>query len=450
MKPNFIEIQKFVKQTKCGDTQAFTRLYELTYQRVYFLAYSILENQHDAQDVVQETYIKVLSNIHSLENDRLFIAWLNKIAYSISIRAASKNKPILLEEEQLHLILDDREESNIISKAIAEEKAKILSEIIDELATPLKTTVILKYYEGLKIKQIAEIMDCPEGTVKSRLKTAKKLLKSKIINGRGRDILLGAFTYLPIREALSFSAQRTTMDPIFAQTALANALSQNGMSSMIRFTPQPSSPSQSANTTTFATTAGVSGVGILSIALTFSLLSPTFTSIHAENKSGGYTNQAVHIAAQISSAHYGISNLYAVDDEGLKYLPLSFSDNKGIFEFKKNGTYTLFVVGKNNNKVSSSISIDYIDKDAPTLENYNYDQQKLVIYLSDNLSGVDCSNVYGQGPNGTMIYPTEINQEAGTIIFDYPKGSFKLFISDLAGNTSTYTVEPLQIKKKGE
>ena len=72
-------IAKLVTRTMTGDSDAFAELYAATYQRLYHFAYHYLKDEYLAQDALQETYILVLKNIHSLKNPELFISWLNQI-----------------------------------------------------------------------------------------------------------------------------------------------------------------------------------------------------------------------------------------------------------------------------------------------------------------------------------------------------------------------------------
>ena len=92
MKRNRNELVTVVKQLKENDSYAFSRLYELTYQKLYFFCYSLLKNEHDAQDALQETYIKIYSNLHSLENDDSFVVWMNKISYNVCITMIKKRR----------------------------------------------------------------------------------------------------------------------------------------------------------------------------------------------------------------------------------------------------------------------------------------------------------------------------------------------------------------------
>ena len=101
MKNNYREIASLVSKLKANDQSVFPRIYELTYQKLYFLCFSILKNEEDSKDALQETYIKILANISSLQDNTLFIAWANKIAYSVSIRMVTKNSPDPVDDEFL-------------------------------------------------------------------------------------------------------------------------------------------------------------------------------------------------------------------------------------------------------------------------------------------------------------------------------------------------------------
>ncbi len=192
MAMNHAKIAKLVEKVKDNDSQAFTSLYEMTYQRMYFLAYSILKNEQDAQDVVQETYIKILKHIKSLKDGKAFVKWAEKVVYTISIREISKRKSESMDDEVMNSIPDD-ESSNPLSKTVAKNDVDILTEHIYRLDPVLRSTLIFKYFDGYKITTISKIMECPEGTVKSRLSIAKKKLRESLTKSGRRDVYVGFF-----------------------------------------------------------------------------------------------------------------------------------------------------------------------------------------------------------------------------------------------------------------
>ncbi len=193
MATNFEKIASQVNKVKNKDSTAFTRLYELTYQRIYFLAYSILKNEQDAQDVVQETYIKVLKYIDTLKDGKAFVKWAEKIAYSISIRALSKRRDTLVEDEVLQSISDENTSTSPLTQTVAKDDIEILNQHILQLDPVLRATIVFKYFDGYKISTIAKIMDCPEGTVKSRLSIAKKKLRLSLTKEGRKDVYVGFF-----------------------------------------------------------------------------------------------------------------------------------------------------------------------------------------------------------------------------------------------------------------
>jgi len=86
---NYKKISLLVDRVREQDAQAFADLYSLSYQKVYYLSLSLLRDTQLAEDAVQETYIRVFNSISSLRDSKMFIAWLNKITYSVCMRILS-------------------------------------------------------------------------------------------------------------------------------------------------------------------------------------------------------------------------------------------------------------------------------------------------------------------------------------------------------------------------
>lgn len=170
-----------IKQSR--DSQAFAELYQLTYQRIYFNARSIIKDEHETQDAVQEIYMKILSSIDELKDNKLFIAWANKLAYHVCLRYLSKLRDMTMSEGYFDDLTDDEATSNPLIETMEKERHRELMKAIFALPVEIRATLLFKYFDGMKIKEIAHIMECPEGTVKSRLHTAKKLLRETL--GRG-------------------------------------------------------------------------------------------------------------------------------------------------------------------------------------------------------------------------------------------------------------------------
>lgn len=439
MKPDFNEIAKLVKQVKTQDSTAFAMLYEMTYQRLYFLAFSILKNEEDAKDAIQESYIKIYTNIHSLQDDKLFLAWANKIVYYISLRMNSKKTSGTVDDNILQNLPDDNSEHDPVGAALKSEKKRALAELINKLSPELQATLLFKYYEDLKIHQIAKIMDCPSGTVKSRLNTAKKQLKKAISKGSQANLLFGVFPFIPLRQYFTYYAAQSGMDPSMAYDTLIQSFALSGLGTAARFRPRL--PAASAWNYTPISIGGTAAAGIAAVALGTTVLSaPTVKNLSIVNPPEHYTNENVVISAVIMPPLPMISEVYAKDASGRR-IPVTVSeDGMADFTVSHNDVYNVYAVSKNGKTTAEQITVDCIDKTSPTVTGYNSSDTEVVISVSDDLSGIDYDNIYGETEGAKRKPPISADRNTGTVIFSYPEKPFRLFISDLTGNVSTYRV----------
>ncbi|MCU9816761.1 MULTISPECIES: RNA polymerase sigma factor [Paraclostridium] len=174
----YLKISKLVSKCKNGDSQAFSDLYSLTYQKVYFLSLSILKDKSMAEDAVQEVFLIVLKSLDKLESPKLFIAWINKITYNYCIKELSKVKKTgeVYSKCVLPTLSDNSKGVDPIESYILKESNCELMNLINKLSSIHSTILILKYFDDLKISEISYVLNISEGTVKSRLSNAKKNL----------------------------------------------------------------------------------------------------------------------------------------------------------------------------------------------------------------------------------------------------------------------------------
>ncbi|CAH2215441.1 sigma-70 family RNA polymerase sigma factor [Tepidibacter aestuarii] len=143
-------------------------------ESLYRFAYTYVKNQQEALDIVQESIYKALSSINTLKNSQHMKSWLYRIIINTSITHIRKTKKVL-PIDQINDKPDCREHD--LDRNID------LHEAIDKLDENQKTIVVLRYFEDMKIDDIAKTIDCNVSTVKSRLYTA--LDKLKIIMNKG-------------------------------------------------------------------------------------------------------------------------------------------------------------------------------------------------------------------------------------------------------------------------
>lgn len=187
---NLIEQVRLAQQ---GDPEAQTALYEAMYKRAYYLAFRMTRSAEDAEDAVQEAFLSAFRALPNLANPNAFEGWLFQITANKCRNVLSKSGRYtqLPEDEDGNTILDELPEENegLIPASALENQAhrEIILSIIEALPQQQKECVLLFYYSELTVAQIAQVLDCSEGTVKSRLNYARKKLRDGILETEERD-----------------------------------------------------------------------------------------------------------------------------------------------------------------------------------------------------------------------------------------------------------------------
>lgn len=182
MEINKQRIAELVAKIQSGDNSAFDELYKLTSERAYFVALEFTKNNQDAEDILQESYIKALSKINELDKPESFSSWLNQIVANKSKDFLKKKKPMLFEAEENEAfeVLPDEDTSFSPEANLDQtELQKAVMEVLDELSEEKRACVLMMYFEELSVGEIAETLEIPEGTVKTRLFSARKDIKDK-------------------------------------------------------------------------------------------------------------------------------------------------------------------------------------------------------------------------------------------------------------------------------
>ena len=163
--------KELVIKAQRGDPEAFGLLVESRKESIYRVAYSYVKNRDDALDIVGEAVYRAFISVKKLKNPDFFGTWFTRILINCAIDHINRNKRLVPypgsgEMGQGEGI--DREESLDLYRAI------------DSLDVKEKTVIILMYLEGFTLREIAELLDCPLGTVKTRLNKALVSLRVKL------------------------------------------------------------------------------------------------------------------------------------------------------------------------------------------------------------------------------------------------------------------------------
>lgn len=166
---------KLVKRAILGDKEAFSNLIKQNKEYLYKTAFMYMKDEEKSLEVLQETITRGLISINKLKNPSYFKTWITRILINTALDMINKSS----NNEELNKYI----KCNDLSQEVKIEERMDLYNAVDLLSYNYKTAIILKYFNDLRIQDIALIMDIPENTVKTYLSRAKKRLKSILKEG---------------------------------------------------------------------------------------------------------------------------------------------------------------------------------------------------------------------------------------------------------------------------
>lgn len=172
---------EIVEKIQSGDMNALGEIFEIYKNQALKYSYLITNDKFTSEDIVQEAFIKCYSSAKSLKNVEHFKSWFFKILTRIAWKRVGKDKKALPIDNIFEKV-DDESIDKSINMYIRNQEEEILHAEIENLDLKQKTVIVLFYFNELSIKEIAKIMGCFEGTVKSRLYSARKKLKESLLN----------------------------------------------------------------------------------------------------------------------------------------------------------------------------------------------------------------------------------------------------------------------------
>lgn len=168
-----MELEFLVKKAQKGNEEAFIKLIEMHKKLMYSVAKSMVDNDEDIADLIQETILKSYKNIRNLKDSGGFKAWLMRILIN-NCNDFIKNSKKVVSIDEVAMQSSKCEEFEQIE----------LKEIFNSLDGSLRLIVQLYYIEDISVKDIAKLINIPEGTVKSRLHRARRILNELFIDRR--------------------------------------------------------------------------------------------------------------------------------------------------------------------------------------------------------------------------------------------------------------------------
>ncbi|MDF9824235.1 RNA polymerase sigma factor (sigma-70 family) [Breznakia sp. PF5-3] len=420
---------KYVEALQRGDLEAFNVIYDYYKNSIYFFVLKFVGNQQDVEEVVQDTFVNAYRNINMLKSLDAFHSWLFSIAYSQAQMVYRRKSHGNLIDGNLEEIakVEDSQKKEI-------ENKDILGAVEDELyKLPAKYSQVgqLKYFEELSVKEIAEVLSIPVGTVKTRLMRIRKMI-SPGLEKRGytpkkyfgfafTPLLYQAFTAMINNHTLSAEQSVSTFNTIQEKittgggTALLSGVSATGA--------MASAGVSAVNKAMIGATLMASAVGGVVI----------YQNLHTEAAViedivyyQDLTNKDIEVAV-LCNKEIGSADI----DVSYNETPVVFriEDNKVLFDAKDNGEYKISL-----NDENQVLTIDNIDKEVPLIHNVAYDNDLLKIEF-DDANAIDYQKSY-----------VNFNEKSYTIskqgtVHEKLDGEFEVVLYDLAGNKVGYKID---------
>jgi RNA polymerase sigma-70 factor (ECF subfamily) len=174
-----VEDADLIQQAARGNVESFNLLVSRWEKRVYNYLLRITGNREDALDLAQDVFLKAYQNLRKLDDVGRFGSWLYRIAHNEAYSLFRKRKP----ETAVDNLEPEATGAGIGvggSSVFPIELSLAVTTALDRLSPDQREAVVLKIYQGFKFEEMAEILDCPVSTVKSRLYTALDLLKAAL------------------------------------------------------------------------------------------------------------------------------------------------------------------------------------------------------------------------------------------------------------------------------
>ncbi len=178
--------QKLIKDALAGDSKSFERLMKLYSRKIYSFVYRMVRDEEIATELVQDFFIKIYTVLHKYNFTYKFSTWAYRICYNMVIDHVRKNQ----------VNIDSLDDDFVTQKALLEsdnfvsdngfdnleqtEIRELVWNSVERIPLKFRELVLLRYLDGLKYEEIAEITELPVGTIKNRIFKAKELLREEI------------------------------------------------------------------------------------------------------------------------------------------------------------------------------------------------------------------------------------------------------------------------------
>jgi len=182
----FVE-RRLTQRAKRGDREAFAELVEIYKDKIFQLAYRMTGSRQEAEDIAQETFLRVFANLHVYDESYKFSTWIYRIATNLCIDRKRKKRPDFSLDEQVDGAEGLDWYSRLSAKDMTPEESVMTRELQDtvqgallQLSPKYRSIMILRYIEDLTLQEISAVLELPITTIKTRIHRGREALRKKL------------------------------------------------------------------------------------------------------------------------------------------------------------------------------------------------------------------------------------------------------------------------------
>lgn len=415
---NYVD-ETVIRKAQHGDVDAFSSIYKAHYNQVYFVACQYYRDEEIAKDIVQEVFILVFRKIKELRNPEAFSLWLRKITYSVCMNQGRRKMQIIDLGENKSI--EDFKDHKGVSAAKEFENTRIkevIFESLDTMSDSLKEVGLLRYYEGLQIEEIAELLVIPKGTVNSRLNRIRKKLQVDLKN---QGISPNSYV---------FALSPMILQTLYREFSTRFVLNQQASMEILQSILQPKHIAKTAVLLKLLF-GGAIGAGVIAGAI---ILIPSSQPTPVKQEP---VKQEVVVHAKIKNITYN-------EAWTNKAVPLHVETTDGQYDeiwingkkedaITENGKHKVQLVSKGKVIDEKEIEISNIDIHSPN-GTYKKEGDTFTYYLYDDASAIDSNSIrFYRDEQRSSSYTYDVENHILRIVS--PGKSIDYFyISDYAGN----------------
>jgi len=183
--------QELVARFQTGDRNVLSEFLKRYHSRIYRLAYGMLRNPQDAEEVIQEVFLRLFQKLDSFKGESSFSSWLYRVAINTTYMKLREKRgadmlPLEIVGKSLDEQVEQRGSSDWMSRPdeelLTEESLKLISDAIEQLPDDFKTVLILRDVDGLSTEEVGQLLGLSPPAVKSRLHRARLFLRKKLVD----------------------------------------------------------------------------------------------------------------------------------------------------------------------------------------------------------------------------------------------------------------------------